>query len=123
MCAYPWYDNALTHCKCVLRYCADCPCINLPYQDTDNQYSDTTPSIRFNIYHIITRCTAHGRIPLKDKKICHMCKQEYSVDGYTKYINQKGNSYDRDNNLLFSYQFLYTRNPKVGLLPTTCAHT
>ena len=68
MCAYPQYDHELPHCKCVLQCCAKCPCINLPYQERDNQYSDTTPLIRFHIYHIIACCTAHGRIPSKDKK-------------------------------------------------------
>ena len=29
MCAYPHSDNALPHCKCVLRCCTDCPCINI----------------------------------------------------------------------------------------------
>ena len=70
MCAYPQSDHALPYWKCVLQCCADCPCINLPDQETDNPNSDPTPSIRFHIYHIISRCTSHGRIPLNDKKIC-----------------------------------------------------
>ena len=65
MCEYSQSDNALPHWKCVLKCCDNCPCINFPDQETDNQYLDTTPSIRFHIYHIIARCTAHGRIPLK----------------------------------------------------------
>ena len=80
MCAYPQSDNALPHWKCVLRCCADCTCINLPDQETYNQNSDTTPSIRFNIYHIIACCTVHGRIPFKDKINRYMCKQESSSD-------------------------------------------
>ena len=65
MCSYPKSDNSLPHCKGVLQCCAKCLCINLPGQKIDNQYSDTTPSIRFYIYHIIACCNAHGRIPLK----------------------------------------------------------
>ena len=30
MCSYSNSDNALSHCKCVLRCCAKCPSINLP---------------------------------------------------------------------------------------------
>ena len=75
ICAYPQSDHAMTHWKCVLRCCADCPCINIPDQETGNQYSDTTPSIPFHIYHIIACCSAHGRIPLKDNNICCKCKQ------------------------------------------------
>ena len=36
--------------------------------------------MRFHIYHIIGHCTAHGGIPLKEKKICCMCGQEYLPD-------------------------------------------
>ena len=75
MCAYPKSYHAIPHRKCVLRCCADCPCINLPDHKTDNQNSGTTTSIRFNIYHIFARCTAHGKIPFKDKKICYMRKK------------------------------------------------
>ena len=68
MCTYPHSYNALTHCKCAFWCCAKFPCIDLPDQETDHQYSETTTSIRFHIYCIIGCCTAHGRIPLKDKK-------------------------------------------------------
>ena len=32
MCTYHQSDHALTHWKCVLWCCADCPCINIPDQ-------------------------------------------------------------------------------------------
>ena len=76
MCTNPHSDNALPHWKCVLRFCADCTFINLPDQETTKKHEETTPSISFHIYHIIGRCTASGIIPLKDKKICYICKQE-----------------------------------------------
>ena len=85
MCEYPQYEQSLPHWKCVSRCCADCPCINLPDQEIDNHNSDTTPSIRIHIYHIIGRFTAHGRIPLKYKKICYTSKQESSLDE-SKYV-------------------------------------
>ena len=47
MCTYPQSDHALPHWKCVLWCCAEFPCISLPDQEIDNQYSKTTPSIRF----------------------------------------------------------------------------
>ena len=50
---------------------------------------ETTPSIRFHIYPIIGHFTAHGIIPLKDKKICYMYKQESSSDKYTKIYTRK----------------------------------
>ena len=39
---------------------------------------------------IIVRCTDHGGIPLKDKKICYMYKQESSSDNSTKIYTRKG---------------------------------
>ena len=89
MCAYPQSDNALPHSKFVLQCCSNCPCINIPDQETYDQYSDTTPSIRFHIYHTIARCAVHGRIPLKDKKICRKFKQESSTDKSTKIYTRK----------------------------------
>ena len=68
MCKYPQYDHALPNQNSVLRCCAKCPCINIPDQETDKKHEEKTPSIRFNIYHIIGWCTVHGRIPLKDLK-------------------------------------------------------
>ena len=47
------------------------------------------PKIGFQIYHIITRCTAHVRIPLKEKNIRYMCKQESSSDKSTKIYTRK----------------------------------
>ena len=72
MCTHIQSDHALSHSKCVLWCCAECPYINLPDQEIDKKYEDTTPSISFNIYCIIGRCTAHSRITLKDKNILHV---------------------------------------------------
>ena len=84
MCAYHQSDHALPHWKCVFQFFVDFPSINRPDQETDNQYAETTSSIRFHIYHIVARCTVHGRITLKDKKMFYMSKQEYSSDESTK---------------------------------------
>ena len=89
MCTYPQSDNALPRWKCVLRYCADCPCINITYQETTKKHEEKTPSIRFHIYHIIGCCTTHRRISLKDKSICYMCKQESLPDKSTKIYTRK----------------------------------
>ena len=82
MCTYSQSKHALTHWKCVLRCCPDCPCINIPYQETTKKHDKNTPSIRFHIYHIIG-------ISLKDKNICSMCKQKFSPDKSTKIYTRK----------------------------------
>ena len=84
MCAYPQSDHALPHWKGVLWCYAKCPSINLPHQETDDQYPDTSPSTRFHIYHIIARCTKHGRLPWTDKKICRKCQQDNASGKSTK---------------------------------------
>ena len=72
MCTYPQSDHELPHWKCVLRCCTDSPCINITDQETNKNHEETTPSIRFHIYHIIARCTYHGRIPFNDKNMLHV---------------------------------------------------
>ena len=89
MCTYPQSEHSLPHWKCVLRCCTDCPCINIPDQETTKTHDKTTPSIRFHIYHIIGRCTSYVRISFKDKKICYMCEQEYLPDKSTKIYTKK----------------------------------
>ena len=67
ICAYKQSYHALPHRKCVMQCCAKFPSINLPDQETDDQYSNTSTSISFHIYHLIARCTTHGRLTLNDK--------------------------------------------------------
>ena len=66
MCAYPHSYHALTYWKCVLGCCAKRPSLNLPDHETDAHYPDTSPSISFHIYYLISRCITHGRLPLTD---------------------------------------------------------
>ena len=45
MCEYPQSYNAVPHWKRVLRCCYKCLSVNIPDQKTDDQYSETRPSI------------------------------------------------------------------------------
>ena len=89
MCEYPQLDNELPHWKFVLRCCAKFPCVNISDQETYDQYSNTSLSIRFHIYHVISHCTTHGRLPLNDKKVCCMCKKYYDSEKPTKIYTRK----------------------------------
>ena len=88
LCAYPQCDHSLPDWKCVLRCCSNFPCINISDQETDNHNPDTTPSIRFYIYHIFAHFTTHVGIPLKEKKyvtflnknLHHMNQQKYTPE-------------------------------------------
>ena len=66
-----------------MRCCARLPIVNHPDQEKDDKYSDTSTSIFFHIYHIIGRCTTHGRISLNDKK-GRKCKQDSASKKCTK---------------------------------------
>ena len=123
MCAYPHSDHALPHWKFVLRCCAECPHTNLPYQETNKKHEETTTSIRFHFYHIIWRCTTHGRIPFKDKKVCYMCKQESSPDKSTKIYTRKELVMTEIKISDSHTNFLHISHLKVGCSSTTCAHT
>ena len=104
----------LQNWKCAMRCYAKCTSINIPYQETDDQYSDTSPSIRFHIYHLISRCSTHGRLTLTEKN-CHKCKQDSDSEQSTKYIHQERASDDEDSHFEFSYKFLRPRNSEVGV--------
>ena len=89
MCAYPQSDHALPRWKCAIQCCAKCPSVNLPDQETDDQYSNISPSISFHIYHIISRCIEHGMILLNDTEIFRKCKQDYASEKSTKIYTRK----------------------------------
>ena len=76
MCAYPPSQHALPNWKCVLRCFYILLRIDITYQESDNHYSNSYPSIRFHIYHLIARCTVHGRRPLDEKKHLRLCFQD-----------------------------------------------
>ena len=103
MCVYPKSENSFPHWKCVLRCCSDCPCINIPDQEISNKHDETTPTIRFHIYHIIGSCAIHGRLSLKNKSICSMCKQESSPDKSTKMMFIQVSTYQPSINWPFIY--------------------
>ena len=75
MCAYPTSQHALPRWKCVLCCCSNCPCIDIPGQESYRNHFNTSPSISFHIYNLIERCTIHGRRPLDEKKFCRLCLQ------------------------------------------------
>ena len=70
ICTYSQSDQQLPHWKCVLQCYAQCPSINLPYQETYDKHPDTIPSICFHIYHLIESFAKHRRLPLTEKKSC-----------------------------------------------------
>ena len=88
MCVYSQSDHVLIHWKFVLRCCTKCPRINLPDQETDDQYPNSNDSIRFSTYHLIVRCTKHDRLLLTDKKSCRECQLD-TASGQSKYIYNK----------------------------------
>ena len=68
-----------------MRCCAQFPSINIPDQETDDKHPNPSLLIHFHIYHLIERCTKHGRLTLTDKKNCRKCQQD-TASGQSKYI-------------------------------------
>ena len=89
LCAYLQWDNALPHWKCVFRCCAKCPSINIYYQETDDQYTDTNPSIIFHVYHIIACISTHIRLPLTNNKNCRKFQHDTASGKPTKIYTRK----------------------------------
>ena len=84
MCAYPPYQHALPHCKCVLHWCYNFLYIDLLGQESDIHHSKTSPSIIFHVYHFIESCTVHGRRPLDKNKIIWLCLQFFDSVPHAK---------------------------------------
>ena len=72
-----------------MRCCEKCPSINIPDQETDDQYSNTSTSISFQIYHLIENCTTHGMLLLNDKNFFRKCKQNSISEQPTKIYTRK----------------------------------
>ena len=89
MCAYPQSDHELPHWKCVLWCCTKYPSVNIPEQETNDQYYNTSSSTIFHIYHLIARCTTHARTPLNDIKLFRTCKHDYVSEQSTKIYTRK----------------------------------
>ena len=89
MCSYSQSDHALPHWKCVLWCCAKFPSINITDQETYDKHPNPSNSIRFHIYHLIARCTKHGRLPLTNKKSCRKCQQDTASVQSTKIYTRK----------------------------------
>ena len=73
MCAYLSSKYALPHWKCVMSCCAQYPSIDIPSPELDQHNSDVSPPIIFHVYHPISWCTVHSRLPFNEKKQCQLC--------------------------------------------------
>ena len=89
MCSNSKSDNVLPHWKCVLRFFVQCPNINIPDQETYDNHTNPSPSIRFHIYHLIECCTKHCRLPLSEKKSCRACQHNTASVKSTKIYTRK----------------------------------
>ena len=89
MCAYPPYQHALSHWKCVLVCCSNLPHIDILDQYSDRRNSNASPSINFHFYHLIARCTVRERQPLDEKKICSLCLQDLDNVTHAKIYTRK----------------------------------
>ena len=114
--------SCVTILKCVLRCCAKFPIINLPDQETDDQYPDTITLIRFHIYHIISCCTKHGRLALTYRKCFCKCQQDTASGQSTKIYTRK-ELLTKNTTISNFIQVLYSRNSEVGVSPYTRTNT
>ena len=68
----------LTQLKCVLRYCTNCPCIDITGQESDRHNSNTSTSICFNIYHLIkTKIYTRKELVMMETSIADFHKSFY----------------------------------------------
>ena len=72
-----------------MRCCAKFTSINITDKEADDQYTNISTSISFHIYHLIARCSTHGRLPLTDKNNCCKCKHDSISEQSTKIYTGK----------------------------------
>ena len=106
MCAYPPSQHTLPQWKCVLHYCSTFPRIDLPDQWSGKYYSNAYPSVGFNIYHLISRFTLHGRRPLNEIKCFRLCFQDPATVTPAKLYSIY---------CWIPHKFLYSRNTKAHI--------
>ena len=53
----------LPNCKFMLHFCAQCTHIDIPIPEPYQNNSNVIPTISFNVYQQIPRCTVNGRSP------------------------------------------------------------
>ena len=56
-------NHGLPHWKCVSHFCDNFRSIVLPIQEENKDTTNTRPTIRFYIYHNVSRCTLQSRRP------------------------------------------------------------
>ena len=89
MCAYPTSQHALLHWKCVLRCCESFSRIDLPCRQSVRHHSNTSPTIRFHVYHLIAHYTVHVRSLLDEENFCCQCLFDPASVPPEKYIQEK----------------------------------
>ena len=89
MCSYPQSQHAFPNWKCMLSCCSNLPCIDITHQELDRHNSNTSSSICFNIYHLITCCTVHGILSLHENEICCLYLQDLDYVPPEKYTRKE----------------------------------
>ena len=121
ICATSQSDHALPQWNCVLRCCAQCPSINIPGQEIDDKHTNPSPSICVNIYHLIARCTKHGRLPLSEKKSFLECQHDTTSVKSTKIYTRRELVMMETTIPIFTRVF-NSRNPEVGVSHPSCTN-
>ena len=106
-----------------MQCCTKYPSIDIPDQETDDQYPDTSPAISFRIYHIIARCKKRGRIPLTAKKKFRKCQHDTASVQSIKVYTRKELLMMETTISDFILVFLYCRNLEVGVSHDTRTNT
>ena len=121
MCAYPYSDN---HFHTGNFYCDGVLTAHVSiFLNKKYIFSIHTQHLQLGFTFITSLRILLIMVELYWKTIKYItCETRIFIRQIYKNIHQKIICYDGDNNFWFSYQFLYTRHPKFGLSPTTCAH-
>ena len=60
VCILPFDRHDMNHCKCLLQCCIKCPSMVVTVLDYTIAVKNTSPTIKFHFYLLLSHCTVHG---------------------------------------------------------------
>ena len=120
MCTYPPSQHVFPHYKFVLHCCYDCPCIDLPGQESYMRYSNTSPSISIHVYCLIVYFYSVLKTPTEWKENVSLVFTKFGLCDICKTIHQKISFCNGNIYCWFSQKVINSKNAKSSVPLSTC---
>ena len=123
ICAFLSSKYALPHWKFVLRCCAQCPQIDIPSTEADQNNLDLSRTKSLHVYKHIASFTMQYRSPFNERKQGQLWEASTDEIVTEKNIYKKIACHDGVINCRISSRILHSCNLETCILPTTSTHS